>query len=139
MGGSLPNTTDWYGRFINRSNPSNDYLIDRGKQRDGDFTGMPDITTEDQAVTESMGPIYQRDLEHLGTSDAMIIQVRRRLLQAARAFREQGTLPASVDDPAVYRQRSGGVVLPRSGDWWESTRELRKAFVEHPELNSAHS
>ena len=41
-----------------------------------------------------------------------------------------------VDDPQVYRVRSGGVFLPEGADWVEATREfLRKAFVEHPELD----
>jgi nitrite reductase/ring-hydroxylating ferredoxin subunit len=137
LGGSLPNTTGWLGRFINRANSSNDYLVDRDAQRGGDYTGMPDITTEDQAVTESMGTIYRRDMEHLGTSDTMVIMVRRRLLQAAKALANDGTLPPGVDNPGIYRQRSGGVVLPRSADWWEATKNLRKAFMEHPDLLAA--
>jgi phthalate 4,5-dioxygenase oxygenase subunit len=31
--------------------------------------------------------------------------------------------------------RSGGVFLPTDADWVEATRELRRAFVEHPELD----
>ena len=134
LGTYLPNSSSWYGRFINRNNASNDYMIDRATQRSGDFTGMPDITTEDQAVTESMGAIYMRDHEHLGTSDSMIIQVRRRLLQAAKALADSEQLPPGVDAPEAYRQRSGGVVLPRSIDWWQGTVSLREAFVNHPEL-----
>jgi hypothetical protein len=42
-----------------------------------------------------------------------------------------------VDDPAAYRVRSGGVLLPEGADWVEATRELRKAFVVHPELDPA--
>jgi hypothetical protein len=38
----------------------------------------------------------------------------------------------------VYRYRSGGVILPRSADWLEATKELQKAFVEHkPEATIA--
>jgi hypothetical protein len=42
-----------------------------------------------------------------------------------------------VDTPEAYRVRSGGVLLPEGANWVESTRELRKAFVEHHELNAA--
>jgi hypothetical protein len=45
-----------------------------------DFTGIPGIHTQDQAITESMGTIYDRTQEHLGSSDAMVIRVRRRLM-----------------------------------------------------------
>src|SRR5919197_2841073 len=38
-----PNTTDWLGRFRQVQNASNDYLIDRDKQRHGDFTGISGI------------------------------------------------------------------------------------------------
>jgi hypothetical protein len=61
----------------------------------------------------------------------MIIRTRRALVRAALALRDQGITPPGVDAPHVYAQRSGGVVLPRSADWFEATRELRKAFVKH--------
>jgi len=84
---------------------------------------------EDQAITESMGPIYDRSQEHLGTSDAMVIRTRRRVLNAARALRDSAATPPGVDNPEVYRHRSGGVVLPRAADWLEATKGLRQAFA----------
>jgi len=134
----LPNTSDWYGRFRLEANAENDYKIDRDKQRrKQDYTGIPGIHTQDQAVTESMGTIYDRGTERLGTSDVMVIRVRRRLIEAARAFAERGLTPPGVDSPEVYRQRSGGAFLPRDANWLEATAELRKAFVQHPELDPA--
>jgi hypothetical protein len=135
----LPNTSDWYGRFRQVSNLQNDFLIDRGLQRsnsgpDG-WTGLRGVGRQDQAMTTGMGPIYDRSREHLGSSDAMIIQVRRRLLAVARAFAESGTTPPGVDDPSLYRMRSGSVLLDRDAEWFEATRELRRAFVEHPDLD----
>jgi hypothetical protein len=90
---------------------------------------------QDAAMTSSMGPIFDRSTEHLGSTDAMVIQVRRRLLNAVKAHMERGITPSGVDDPAVYQVRSGGVFLPIGADWVEATRELRRAFVEHPELD----
>jgi phthalate 4,5-dioxygenase oxygenase subunit len=46
-------------------------------------------------------------------------------------------VPHSAEHPEVYRQRSGGVILPEAADWIESTRELRKAYVEHAHLDPA--
>jgi hypothetical protein len=86
------------------------------------------------AVTWSMGPIYDRSREHLGTTDQLIIRTRRRVIAAAKAFRDQGIIPPGVDEPALYGQRSGGVILPRSQDWFEATKELRKGFVRHEDL-----
>ena len=134
-----PNTSDWYGRFRMVSDSTNDYRIDRAWQRahDGDYTGIAGIHTQDQAVTETMGPIYDRTTEHLGSSDAMVIRTRRRLLDAARALAEHGAIPPGVDHPEVYRQRSGGVVLPEGSNWVEATADLRRAYVPHPELDPA--
>jgi nitrite reductase/ring-hydroxylating ferredoxin subunit len=134
---TLPNTTDWYGRFRCMADGRNDYLIDRKAQRSISYTGIGSILLQDQAVTESMGPIYDRAQERLGTSDQMIIRTRKRLIEAARALRDRGQVPPGVDNPEVYAVRSGGVVLPRSASWVEATRELRKAGREHRGLTRA--
>src|SRR6185503_1242398 len=107
-----PNTSDWYGRFNMVQNMDNDYLIDRQAQRAmQSYTGIPGIRQQDMAVTESMGPIFDRTSEHLGSTDALIIRTRRRMIDVARAFRDHGVVPPGVDSPEVYRQRSGGVLL----------------------------
>jgi phenylpropionate dioxygenase-like ring-hydroxylating dioxygenase large terminal subunit len=133
---TYPTSTDWFGRFKCVADATNDYHIDRRAQRANEsFTGIGSIFLQDQAVTESMGPIYARWEEHLGTSDAMIIRTRRRLIDAAKALRDQGLLPPGVEDPSVYAVRSGGAVLPRGVNWVEATAELRKAFATHPGLS----
>jgi len=134
----MPRTSAWYGRFQAKATARNDYEIDREAQSKREsYTGINGITLQDQAVTESMGTIYDRSHEHLGTSDAMVIRTRRRLIDAAKALRDDGTIPPGVDEPEIYRQRSGEVVLPRDADWWEATEELRKAFVDRPAIRLA--
>ena len=126
----LPDTTDWLGRFRLTQHKNNDYLLDREAQRTTSYTGIPGIPQQDQAITESMGPIIDRTQEHLGSSDAMIIRSRRRVIAAARALRDRGVTPPGVDQPEVYRYRSGGVILPRDADWLEATCELQRTFTE---------
>ncbi|WP_067932792.1 Rieske 2Fe-2S domain-containing protein [Alicyclobacillus kakegawensis] len=131
----LPNTSDWFGRFRSALNSSNDYGLDRERQREGlDYSGIKYLPVQDRAVQESMGPIYDRTQEHLAVSDAMVIRVRRRLLSAIRALADKNITPPGVAQPEVYRTRSGSVILPEGVDWVEATRELRQAFVEHPEV-----
>jgi phthalate 4,5-dioxygenase oxygenase subunit len=128
--GYVPQTTDWYGRFNIVQNAQNDYLQDREVQRSREsYSGIPGIRQQDMAVTESMGAIYDRSHEHLGTSDSMIIRARRRWIAAAKALRDNGVLPPGVDEPEMYRQRSGEVILPRSVDWWDGTESLRKIWT----------
>jgi phenylpropionate dioxygenase-like ring-hydroxylating dioxygenase large terminal subunit len=130
----LPHTTNWHGRFNLDQDLANDYFVDHEAQRSGQsFSGIPGVRQQDMAVTETMGPIYNRSQEHLGTTDSMIIRARRRWIEAARALQEDGVLPPGVDNPTVYRQRSGEVLLPRSVDWWEGTRELRERFQGYDE------
>jgi hypothetical protein len=136
MSPTLPNTTDWFGRWRSPRNASNDYLLDRGMQRRGEsFTGIDAIDIEDIAMTELMGPIFDRTGEHLGSTDMAVIRLRRRLLTAARALAAEGRTPPGVDDPGVYQQRSGGVVLHKDDDWLEATAEVRRAGIDHPELD----
>ncbi len=126
-------------RFRTERVLANDFLIDRALQRFGDgpfaYTGIDGVATEDMAVTTSMGPIVDRSRERLGSSDAAIIRMRRRLLDAARALADRGLAPPGVDDPEAYRQRSGSVVLPETADWIEASAPLRQAFVSHANLD----
>ena len=107
-----PNTSDWFGRWRCRDRAHNDWGIDRESQRSGrQYTGIGNITIQDQAVTESMGPITDHDFENLAPTDQMIARTRRLLLQAARAWRDQGVLPPGVHDPEVFMGARAGSFL----------------------------
>ena len=126
----LPNGTGWFDRFNLSQNFENDFLIDREAQRTWQsYTGITGIRQQDMAMTESMGVVMDRSKEHLGTTDQLIIRTRRRLLACAQALQDAGAVPPGVDQPEVYHQRSGGIVLPRSADWWEATREVRERYL----------
>jgi phenylpropionate dioxygenase-like ring-hydroxylating dioxygenase large terminal subunit len=125
----LPNGTGWYDRYNLTQNWGNDFMIDREAQKNWvSFTGIKGIRQQDMAMTEGMGPIMDRSNEHLGTTDALIIRTRRKLLASARALAESGVTPPGVEKPEAYHQRSGGIVLPRSADWWDATKAQREQF-----------
>jgi hypothetical protein len=125
----LPRTSDWLGRYNIEQNMANDYLIDREAQKNWkSYTGIAGVRQQDMAVTESMGAIYDRTHEHLGTTDALIIRTRRKVIAMAKALRDDGVIPPGVDQPEAYHKRSGEVILPRNADWWEATRERREKF-----------
>ena len=79
-----------------------------------------------------MGPIYDRTQEHLGTTDAMVIFVRRQLINAARALREQGMVPANVEEPNLCRVRPASILLPEGESWITATEEARKSDAGVP-------
>jgi hypothetical protein len=87
---------------------------------------------QDRAMTETMGAIYDRTKEHLGTSDRMIIAVRQRLMKAAREFMEDGAPPAHVDDASLYRVRSASAILPEGADWQAATAAARDSDAGVP-------
>ena len=132
----LPNDTGWYGSWHPEANKSNDYMLDREAQRHIRFSGVPNIPLQDKAMTESMGPVANRALEHLGTTDAMLIRVRRRLIGAAKALQDHDVTPPGVDQPQVYGVRSAIVNLAKETNWVEATREVVKAFTGLPAASS---
>ena len=71
--------------------------------------------------------IYDRSHEHLGTLDTMVITARRQLLRAARQLRDEGVLPANVDNVQLDRVRQATLVLPRGDDWVQTTARMRDA------------
>jgi nitrite reductase/ring-hydroxylating ferredoxin subunit len=121
MAGMGPMQEEQHGKFFAHwwpvANRENDFLLDRELQRTKTFTGIPTVRLQDAAMTASMGPISDRSREHLGTTDAMIIRTRLKLLLAAKALRQKGITPPAVDHPELYMTRSCSAVLPPDVDW----------------------
>jgi phthalate 4,5-dioxygenase len=83
-------------------------------------------------MTETMGPIYDRTQEHLGTTDAMVIFARRLLIDAAKTLRDRGTVPANVDDAKLYRVRPASALLPEGESWLTATEKARQSDAGVP-------
>ncbi len=100
-------------RWVPRRNRDNDYLIDRVDQKIRTFTGIRGISEQDACIQDSQGFIADRTREHLGPTDAAIIQFRRLMLGAARDLRG-GVEPAAARSAAAYAVRSGSALADRS-------------------------
>ena len=135
-GGFVEWTGDAYSHWRLKAGRDNDYLNDYQAQIDKRFNGIPSINLQDKAVLESMGHVVDRTIEHLGTSDAMIIRVRRRLINAAKALRDHGTVPPGVDDPHIYRRRTATAILDAGVDWPIAIADRLEAFTDLPVLSS---
>lgn len=90
------------GSFYPKRNRENEYLLDRELQRTTTFTGIYGVNDQDRPIQESMGAIYDRTQEHLGTSDLAVIAARRRLMKAAKDL-QQGIEPYAAHHGEVYR------------------------------------
>jgi phthalate 4,5-dioxygenase oxygenase subunit len=132
-GGYVEPTSDPLTRFYTRANLHNDFLRDGRLEKLDLNLGIPFLVNlQDRAMTETMGPIYDRTQEHLGTTDAMVIYVRRRLLAAARRLRDKGVGPANVDDTALYRVRPASVLLSEGEGWIPATEKARQSDAGVP-------
>jgi phthalate 4,5-dioxygenase len=136
----LPNTSDWLGRWRLAANASNDWRLDRAAQHDDTiYSGIESIHLQDQAVTESMGPILDHTFEHLAPSDQMITRTRRRLLMAARALRDNGERPPGAEDTMVFRDARGGYLVAGEGRSWQEVYAEQLASGWRPAVSGLHA
>jgi len=124
-----PATTQPFGAWYGIPDLTNDFLVDRELQRTKTYAGIPEFWAQDSAMQVTMGPIYDRTKEHLGTTDLAIIAVRRRMAATAKALRDQGQVPPEVMNPKCYAVRSDAVLLQPNEQWFEATAERRKALA----------
>jgi phenylpropionate dioxygenase-like ring-hydroxylating dioxygenase large terminal subunit len=100
------------------ANYGNDYLIDREVQRTQTYSGMPAIRAEDAAMVETARAIADRSLERLGSSDTTIIQMRKLMVEGAKALM-QGIEPAAARGGSLYAVRSYSTVIQEDADFDE--------------------
>jgi phthalate 4,5-dioxygenase oxygenase subunit len=95
----------------------NDYQMDRDVQRSNHiFSGVSDFVSQDLMVTESMGPIYDRSQEKLGSTDMAISRMRHILLSAAKGLAE-GKEPPAVGAGDYRGIRGAEKILEPDEDW----------------------
>ena len=103
-----------YGPLRTRANH---FWQDRGAMKAGNFTGITGFPNQDIAMWVTMGPIADRTHDRLGASDLAIVEFRRQMLEAVRAF--EGGAPAIGTGelripPGVC---SFQAIVPKTTDW----------------------
>jgi phthalate 4,5-dioxygenase oxygenase subunit len=96
----------------------NNYLQDRAAMRaNRHWSGIAANPNQDAAMTESMGPIYDRSQEHLGYSDLAVQHMRRLMLDAVRRFMA-GEQPIGLDPSIRFEEIcSHAMVIPEDSPW----------------------
>jgi nitrite reductase/ring-hydroxylating ferredoxin subunit len=113
----------------------NNWGFNAAEQLSTTYLGMgeEDINVHDQWAVESMGPIQDRTLEHLGTSDKAISFNRRMLLQAIDTVAAGGTAPGIASVETVKAIADGPATLdgiaPASewASWWKQAETAKRA------------
>lgn len=117
------------GTYYPIANKSNDYLMDRKKQRAGvHYSGIESIGMQDASLQESMGPIQDRTREHLVSSDRIIVLARRMLIKWALGLANDD-IPPGVD-PSTHRVRSAATTLPAGTSIFEAVEDSVKVNEE---------
>jgi phthalate 4,5-dioxygenase oxygenase subunit len=98
------------GSFIAARNKSNGYADPESPPTKQPWQRVTIFQDQDTAVTESMGAQFDRTEEFLCGSDIVIVNVRRRLIAAARELAEGKEPPT---DPKGFRLRGLSCVLPK--------------------------
>ncbi|WP_049823275.1 Rieske 2Fe-2S domain-containing protein [Bradyrhizobium sp. WSM2254] len=133
VGGYMDRTNDPRSYFMTKLNKTNDYGRDWKVEKEIMFSGIPFAANlQDRAMTELMTndkgeAIYDRTKEHLSASDAMIVTVRRQLINAATKFRDASEAPANVHNVELDTVRSASVRTPANADWRALTESARTA------------
>jgi hypothetical protein len=116
----------------------NMHLQDRKMMQTGNFSGVIGAAIQDRAVQESMGPIFDRTQEHLGTSDKAVIFYRRLILRKLQEMEQGKELPGTA--PGLdLNQRAASVYMPASVPWKEAVRwiEAQEAGLSEPARQEA--
>ncbi len=123
---------DLDARFRPFSREDNSWNQDRAIMRNGDWSGIPGLMTQDAACQESMGPIADREQEHLGTSDVAIIRMRRRMLENVRGFLD-GAPPIGLGTSIAYECLHSVPQLAISIDEpWQNVDSYDGEFADEP-------
>ena len=109
--------------FRKARNFDNWYQQDREAMKTQGFSGIYGTRTQDHAVQETMGPIYDRTREHLGTSDRAIIAMRRLLADSVHNFTD-GINPPGLAPAIPYELIRGDDFMKPTDQTWQDARPL---------------
>jgi len=110
-------------------NAANDYAGDGAPKPRQPWMGIKKLQAQDIAMTESMGPLYDRTQENLSASDLVIAQARHRLIVAARDLADGKDPPGR--DPGDYGYRPVAMELPRDMEAWRDA--VAERMMARPE------
>ena len=100
-----------------KRNIDNRFGQDRQAMKAGNYTGIKGFPNQDIAMWLTMGPIANRSEERLGASDQAIVEFRKQMVAAARAFAEGAPAIGTGNARIPQGVCSFQAVMPKSTDW----------------------
>jgi phthalate 4,5-dioxygenase oxygenase subunit len=118
----------------------NKFWQNRQAMKAGNFTGITGFPNQDLAMWVTMGPIADRTNDRLGASDLAIVEFRRQMLGAVRAF-QKGEPAIGTGDLAIPKSVcSFQAIVPKTTDWRVfETHPIVAEDRQQPELEPSYS
>jgi len=126
-------------RYRPLRNEDNQFWQDRQAMKAGNFTGITGFPNQDVAMWVTMGPIADRSKERLGASDLAIVEFRRQMIDAVRAFENGAPAIGTGEDAVPPSVCAFQAVVPKTTDWRDY--EARFTWIdgqEHPEFEPSY-
>jgi phthalate 4,5-dioxygenase oxygenase subunit len=100
-----------------RRNVDNGFWQDRNAMKAGNFTGITGFPNQDIAMWVTMGPIADRTNDRLGASDLAVVEFRRQMVEAVRAFAGGAPAIGTGDDAIPAKVCAYQAIVPKTVDW----------------------
>ena len=129
---------DLDSRYRPLRNRDNHFWQDRTAMKAGNFTGITGFPNQDVAMWVTMGPIVDRSRDRLGASDMAIVEFRRQMVDAVRAF-ARGEAAIGTGEASIPRHVCAfQAIVPKSTDWRHfDAQPVRDAHDIEPEAASS--
>ena len=98
-------------------NRDNHFWQDRGAMKAGNFTGITGFPNQDVAMWLTMGPIADRTHDRLGASDLDIVEFRKQMVEAVRAFQAGAPAIGTGDAGVPASVCAFQAIVPKATDW----------------------
>jgi phthalate 4,5-dioxygenase oxygenase subunit len=121
-------------------NEESRFWQDRQAMKAGNFTGIKGFPNQDVAMWVTMGPIADRTNDRLGASDMAVVEFRKQMLDAVRAF-QAGEPAIGTNGNAIPKNVCAfQAVVPKTIDWREyETTYVWADGIERPDLEPSYS
>jgi phthalate 4,5-dioxygenase len=95
----------------------NRFWQDRQAMKAGNFTGITGFPNQDVAMWLTMGPIADRTNDRLGASDLAVVEFRKQMLAAVKAFSDGGPAIGTGELAIPKTDCAFQAIVPKVQDW----------------------
>jgi phthalate 4,5-dioxygenase oxygenase subunit len=117
----------------------NRFWQDRQAMKAGNFTGITGFPNQDIAMWVTMGRITNRGRDRLGASDLAVVEFRKQMVEAVRAFQQGQPAIGTGEQAATPQVCSFQAIVPKTTDWRQFDAHPVRAGREEPELEPSYS